>query len=311
MPYEAVKHGEYTLLEAVTGKKGYEIPGGSGICTVCTVIWTYTNPEGSESFEVAIIGYPGNVGDDGIGEASALRTFLQEDPPDTHIWTPGPIDTEAEGGWLGLTFRMDINGVSGGIAELTLTCTMLDSTVPEDFPGTDGPNAPGIPNDGLAPDVDLTDPERPIVSFTTLGDEDGAVVERSKVGGEFPWDIAGTTTTGEFEDNLTDNGFDKAPGTFTYRIRTFLLDTPDGPALSEPTEPTESFTYPESENEVNITGDLVLDLDWQSTMIFLTDPSGIYTLVEGQRYDRLYNRGGESFVDVKIPNPFIKLGPVR
>lgn len=310
MPYGATKHGEYTLIEAVAGKKGYEIPGASGICTACTVVWTYTNPEGFEGFAVSVIGYPGNVTDDGVGEASALRTFTQ-DVADPIFWDPGPIDTEDEGGWLGLTFRMDITGANGGVAEFTLNCTMLDSTVPEDFPGTGGANAPEQPNGGLAPDVDLTDPERPIVTFTTVGDEDGAVIERSKVGGEFPWDIAGTTTNGEFQDNLTDNGFDKAPGTFTYRIRTFILDTPDGPALSEPTDPTNPFTFPESENEVSITGNLNLDLDWQSTMIFLTDPSGIYTMVEGQRYDRLYNRGGESFVDVKIPNPFIKLGPVK
>jgi hypothetical protein len=39
-----------------------------------------------------------------------------------------------------------------------------------------------------------------------------------------------------------------------------------------------------------------------------SDPSGIYTLIPGQKFDRLYNRAGDEYVDVTIPNPFVKLG---
>ena len=317
MPYNTDKLWSGTLTEAVEGIRGYDIPGGSGICTVCTMVWNYTavHPEHA-GYTVSITGYPGNVFDDGVGEAGALRTFFQ-DETDTNLWTPGPIDTEAEGGWLGLTYHMDISVIGippepdNGVAQITLNMTMLDSTVPEDFPGTE-PLDP--PNNGDAPTIDDTDPNKPILEFTAAT-TDPIVIERSKVGGEFPWDIAGTidkpTVGGNtFQDNLTDNGFDVAPGTFKYRLRTYTLDDPSGPSLSEPTDETPTITYPESSTELNYVGTLTLDLDWISIMTFITDPSGIYTLVAGQAYDRLYNRGGEAYVDVKIPNPTARTSEV-
>lgn len=319
MPYITNKHGEYTLEQAVEGVKGVDIPGGSGICTACTVTWNYTaqHPEHA-GYTVAVIGYPGNVSDDGLGEAGALRTFIQ-DSDDPHLWFPGPINTEDEGSFLALTFHMDIS-VTGvppepdeGVAEITLNCTMLDSTDPTDFPGTEILPAP---NGGDPPDVDLTDPNKPILTFTSGSalpeDEDGVVIERSKEGGEFPWDIAGVVVPGvtfpnyTFPDNLTDNGFDKAPGIFIYRLRTFKLDPPSGPSLSPPTDPTDPFSFPEDPDTISYTGTLTLDMDWISTMSFITDPSGIYTLVQGQAFDRLYNRGGEEYIDVAIPNPTIR-----
>lgn len=44
-------------------------------------------------------------------------------------------------------------------------------------------------------------------------------------------------------------------------------------------------------------------------IIFSSNPSGIYTLVEGKTHDTLYERlTGVTSVDVKIPDPFIKTG---
>jgi hypothetical protein len=52
--------------------------------------------------------------------------------------------------------------------------------------------------------------------------------------------------------------------------------------------------------------DLNIDINFVSTMLFITDPSGIYTLIPNQKFDRLYQRTTDTFLDVAIPNPFIK-----
>lgn len=41
-------------------------------------------------------------------------------------------------------------------------------------------------------------------------------------------------------------------------------------------------------------------------IVFIGDPSGIYTLVANKTHDTLYERTDVDFVDVKIPNPFFK-----
>lgn len=53
---------------------------------------------------------------------------------------------------------------------------------------------------------------------------------------------------------------------------------------------------------------LTLAFEWVSVMAFITDPSGIYGLIPNKTHDTLYNRAEETSVNVKIPDPFVKLG---
>lgn len=331
MPYSNQKYISTDLTTAVTGITGTNMPGPSGIMTALTVVWNYTAqiPEHA-GYEVSIIGYPGNVADDGTGEAGALRSFLQGAQP--YLWVPGPIDVRNTG-LMGYTFRMDISVVGippepdNGEAEFTLMFTALDSTDPADFPGVNPPNAPRGPDGtiGAPPGVTPNPPNEDGVVVITwdsgsalVTDEDGFVIERAKTGGEFPWDIAGdvprnpdTFPNYTFTDNIKNNGFDEGSGTYKYRIKAFKLDTPGGPSLSAAGGETALITYSSESDVLNITGDLNMDMDWQSSLTFITNPSGIYTLVPNQKFDRLYNRGGDAFVDVKIPDPFLKVGPLK
>jgi hypothetical protein len=61
--------------------------------------------------------------------------------------------------------------------------------------------------------------------------------------------------------------------------------------------------------EIAVAGDGGLELNGQVPITLLRDVSGIYTLVPGKTNDTLYDRQtGQSSVDVKIPDPFIKTG---
>lgn len=55
-----------------------------------------------------------------------------------------------------------------------------------------------------------------------------------------------------------------------------------------------------SVGEINVAGPI--------DIVLYSDPSGLYTIVENQWFDRLYNRATGEYIDVAIPNPFVKTG---
>lgn len=325
MSYSNQKMGIYTHQEAFDGINLGDIPGPSGILTNITIFWS------AEDLPVlgpdySVIGYPAGPAGNGAGPDVAVnRTYLPDASDDT-LWTPGPIDTGPYNGIFGVPIRMEVS-TNEGIRRLTVQFTALDSTDPTDFPGAPAPDVPKSASgvSGEAPTIEPNPPASDGIVVITFqsgeadpADEDGFVIERSKVGGVYPWDIAGNVPSDpaihpnyQFTDNIAENGFDIGEGTYTYRIRSYKLDAPGGPSLSDPTDETPPVIYGSSENELVIVGDLTLDMDWQSTMVFITNPSGIYTPVSGQKFDRLYNRGGDPYVDVAIPEPFVKIGPFK
>lgn len=60
---------------------------------------------------------------------------------------------------------------------------------------------------------------------------------------------------------------------------------------------------------ITIVGNINIDISSLSPMVYLVDPSGIYTLVPNQKHDALYERGGViTSQNIKIPDPFFKTG---
>lgn len=61
---------------------------------------------------------------------------------------------------------------------------------------------------------------------------------------------------------------------------------------------------------INVTGNINVDISFISPLVFISDPSGIYTLVPGKADDTIYNRPGVTVetIHVKIPDPYAKIG---
>lgn len=129
-------------------------------------------------------------------------------------------------------------------------------------------------------------------------------------------------------------GSEEWSGEFTYTVSAYKLDTPDN-TLGEESEPSDSILFdpggeppPEVEPDIEFpdpdetptpapepggtlegAGYGGIDLGGAATMVFIQNPSGIYTLVKNKRHDTLYERmTGITSVDVKIPDPFVRTG---
>ena len=80
---------------------------------------------------------------------------------------------------------------------------------------------------------------------------------------------------------------------------------PTGTVVNQPIPPGSGWIL----QLVDHVGDLQFDMALESVIVLMTNPSGIYTLVEGQTHDTLYERfTGVPSINVKIPDPFGKTG---
>lgn len=131
----------------------------------------------------------------------------------------------------------------------------------------------------------------------------------------------------EFNDYIGSEEYD---GTFTYTVEPYKLDTPDNtlgaesdpsdpvvfdPGVDPPPEPDIEFPDPDEVPTLSPEGLSIgvgyggFNLGGAATMVFIQNPSGIYTLVKNKRHDTLYERmTGITSVDMKIPDPFIRTG---
>lgn len=95
------------------------------------------------------------------------------------------------------------------------------------------------------------------------------------------------------------------PGNVTVEIDASSTYQPSDVISNVDVEINSSSQYGQNEIDGNVT----VDIDSSAVLVISTDPSGLYTLVPGQKFDRLYNRITEDNVDtidVAIPRPFIK-----
>lgn len=122
-----------------------------------------------------------------------------------------------------------------------------------------------------------------------------AVVRDGVFVGYVPW-VDGTT-------DYTYSDYIFAPGDYVYEVYAYLYGAPN--LISGPSA---SISVPIGAGlpDISAVGGMDIALDFTSSVIFISDPSGIYTLVPDKTHDTLYNRVDTTSVDVKIPDPFIK-----
>lgn len=135
-------------------------------------------------------------------------------------------------------------------------------------------------------------------------DPEGLTITRSKDGGAEDFVATVMWHDGQTEYTFTDYVFET--GTYTYKIQSYKI----APNVLSPfsTPVIISFdggTLP----DISVTGDLILDISMTSVMTFISDPSGIYTLVPDKTHDTLYERlPAVTTIEIKIPDPFGKTG---
>lgn len=123
-----------------------------------------------------------------------------------------------------------------------------------------------------------------------------AILRDGVIVGSLPW-VNGTTSY-----SYIDYVF--AVGSYTYTIQAYRYSPSNqiSPASNSVVATFSSSGLP----DISVTGDINIDIDWSSSIVFIADPSGIYTLVPGKTDDTLYTHTTPDTVDVKIPDPFIK-----
>lgn len=326
MPFTVYKFiDNLSNLEGFNGVKVKDIPGGAGIGPQFVTIFWYA--VGLVPLSTGtLLGYPGNpIGvDDGPVDASGIlaasRALLYDEATGTYNQVAGGAVPFPDGFW-NTVIRVECDRGDEGTRQIQLELSVLDPTDAGDFPDAPPPpNVPNTPTVALIPgDEGLVDVG--VTSNTALiADETGISIERRKTDGSNTWETIASIPSSAapswpiyptFRDNLTTNGqfIEPIPGLYRYRARAYkwtaifrsvTAPSPESPEIDfEDDGPTPTLEYTMSGG---------LDLGGSPSIVFIVDPSGIYTLVKDKTNDTLYNRAGDTSVTVKIPDPFIKTG---
>lgn len=280
------------------------ISGSKGIVTIFSINWGGRDlPPLDAAISIQGAPFPGGSGAFAVGTDSNGSIGVTGSgnlfPPD---YNPTEFSTSAgtlvlvDGFW-GSDIRAFINDSTGTrrftIETLSLALTDLVETlndVPENVQITRVEPNPVV--DGET-ETDLT------WTYDNLGEDPHGftVIRDGEIIGTVPFE------TGEDEYTYTD--YLEEDGTYTYTIRTYKLTGLDGGSTSPPSDPPIIVTTGDS--LIIYSAEMTLAFEWNSVMAFIVDPSGIYGLIPNKTHDTLYNRGEEDSVDVKIPDPFVKL----
>ena len=219
---------------------------------------------------------------------SAQATFVNNGD-DIHYSITGGGEAEFTEGFWAQAIRGQCDN-STGQYDFQIQFITLDPNSDTDFPDTlpDSPENVEISED---PSYDPEE-EKGSVEFTwDLNPDKSTVILRDNV-------AVGSTPPGV--NTFTDFVFE--PGDFLYTLRFYSY----GPnAISD-----DSASIPVSFNatlpDIAIVGSGGIDFGGSAALVFIGDPSGIYTLIPGKTHDTLYERTDVDSVDVKIPDPYVK-----
>lgn len=296
-----------TLAEAALGIPLTSFDGGwcvpEGI-TISAAISGLLPSQGAYS----LITYPGtevDTGSDHLGQMGTLLSFANSGDYLTYGTSNGDV-TFVDGPFK-MSVRTEVNFIDlDAIVELNVTISPgfpLDQYVEDtEFPvPTDLTVDPGVEDF-----LDLMWQHQYL-----LEDEVGFEVQKSTDDGVTWETIALIPPPIDATDDIyeTEVPFEDA----IYRVRAYnsLLQTYSSWSTDvvSPEEPPPDLQYTPvggiklgtiSVGEINQAGPI--------GFVLYSDPSGLYTIVEGQYYDRLYNRATGEYIDVAIPNPFVKTG---
>lgn len=225
------------------------------------------------------------TGTDSNGAIGAVGSFTIQPGEDNIYDLSGGGSVELEDGFAQQEARVFISDITG-TRSIRIDMLGLDVNDPGDWPGSD---PPADPSDLTADEITE---ESVLLSWTNNGDDPtGFIIVRDDEGVA---SVPATKTT--YRDRVT-----SPAGTKNYKVIAYKGTSKSGSSNTLPV----TFT---GAPDVNVVGSGGMVFDGVATVVLISDPSGLYTLVEGKRHDTLYNRAGDPFIDVKIPNPFGKTG---
>lgn len=273
-----------------------KISNFGGVVTDFSIIWGGDGLPPSDG-AIGLQGFPYSgagaiaTGTDSNGSIGVAKSFtIGNDAGTLWLVTSGSV-VLADGFW-DQDVRVFINDVTGTrrirIDILALELADFSENGSFDTPDTliaSNPSWDPVDEDGSV-DLDWT--------YTDGGDNpEGFVIIRDGV-------IVGSVPANKrtYRDHF------QTPGTKTYTVRTYKYPSN---VVSPPSPPTDVIVGGDSP-DISVTSDMGLAFEWNSIMAFITDPSGIYGLIPNKTHDTLYNRAVETSIDVKIPDPFVKLG---
>lgn len=165
-------------------------------------------------------------------------------------------------------------------------------------PLTESPNPPEIIDSNYDPDTETGDNTFTFTYENALAEDPTSfAVQRTGPGGASETELVGSVlfVLGVTNYEYTDYSV-TAPGPYTYQLIPYKLSTHSvGPTSGPAVNP-----------DIAIITGLSFAEDLGSSIMLLSDPSGIYTLIEGKTHDTLYERTGVDHIEIAIPDPFGK-----
>lgn len=238
-------------------------------------------------------------GTDSFGNIGVNKTIVNDGDDKTYSVIGGG-SIVFPNGMLASKIRVVVNN-ENGTRDITIQSQGLNPNDPLDWPGVAPPPDSVLNLNASGPD------ENGYVTLTWDETDDSVILYRSKDGGDKKVIGSLPGPSSEFIDNPLYNGEeeDTGEGSYEYYIKTYDYI---GPTLNGETGPAGPIEIgpPPPTPDINVTMDGGIALGGTTTIVFIGDPSGIYTLVPGKTHDTLYERTDIDFQDVAIPNPFVK-----
>lgn len=296
-------------------------PGGMGP-TAFVIIANATYPVG---FPASIQLFPGErfTNDDlGNGVIGVTTTYVNTGDDETYGMSWNGNTFIAGGLWNG-DIRVAFAGPAEAIIDITIQFSSLDPQDPLDFPNPlDEPiRDPEIINPTF--DEELNE-GRLTFTFqydnTLVENPDGFVVRRNHITGSSNGGSGNGVLGGPPPEEMYVASIPWVNGTIEYTFDDYVYDFGEyeywiyvyryGPnSISPPSDPI-NVIFNADVPDIIITGSGGVDFGGASTIVYIGNASGIYTLVENKDRDTLYDRILNTTVDVKIPDPFAKTGHI-
>lgn len=272
-----------------------DFPPGHSPCNLSAFDETDDGPADAVHGTLGILQNMVNTGDDSLFDVAGGAQWQWVKPgsgEDCSIWesSVSAIVSSSPFPYPGVTVSFTLAALVYELADFTTGLTDEPHDLTASDPTWDGEKGQTT----LSFEYDNADNEDPV----------GLGIVRAKDGG--PTEFVGTVkfVDGQTEYEYIDTVLELGSYEYTivaYEYLPFQYISPESAPLV--------IEFLDSLPDIDVIGDLSIAIDFSDTTTFIGDPSGIYTLVPGKSHDTLYNRpGAVTTIEVKIPDPFVKLG---
>jgi hypothetical protein len=318
MPITGEKSGVYTKDE-LFNLKIVDVPGGGGIgpdSFTIAVSNVDVLPPNDPSYSMTL--NPSGAiasGTDSLGQIGVLKVFSQIGTNGSVFgWSagggsPSGGTTTLPGGFWQGNISVPINGPGWNTAQVYISYNSPDIktefpnnliepprppqvTITEDWPGLTSPDKERVNIEFQYDNLDSEDPDGFAVLRSEITDNPTSDPTIADVIASVPFDPL--TDTFNLEDIIL------AAGKYTYWVQAYRMSDTSISPFSDPGVLEVSGLPP----SISITGSGGIDIGGTAIVIFMGDPSGIYTVIEGKTHDTLYQRTSVDHIDMPIPNPY-------